>query len=108
MRSLAALAVVVSLAGCGGLDYDETTAGDLYVHGYLYLQPDDERRLCQRMSESGACDGPSLVLANPHSGGAMAADGVLEHGCCAIGSWSPRQVAVQVWLHRDRSAHVLA
>ena len=121
------------LAGCGELEYYETTDGEptrldgsepmvrsisvaeaagrpagsrFYVRGYLYLPPDDERQLCERMSPDAVCKGASLVIANPHPMGSMAADGVLEHGCCAIGSWSPREVVLQVWLHGDR-AHVL-
>jgi predicted small lipoprotein YifL len=135
VRSGVALAfALVALAGCGELEHYETTDGEptrldgseptarsisvaeaakrpvlsrFYVRGYLYLPPDDERRLCEQMSSDSACDGASLVIANPHPVGSMAADGVLEHGCCAIGAWSPREVVVSVWLARDRRAYVL-
>jgi hypothetical protein len=135
VRSALALAVVVgAVAGCGELEHYETTDAAqtrldgseptmasltvsaakgrkpgrrFYVRGYLYLPPDDERRLCERMSAERGCDGATLVLANPHAVMRMAGDDVLEHGCCAIGSWSPREVVVHVRLRRDRRAHVL-
>jgi hypothetical protein len=135
VRSAAALALgILVLAGCGELDHYETRDGEptrldgseptlrsisvadaatipagsrFHVRGYLFLPPDDERRLCERMSPDDACDGASLVVANPHEVGSMAGDGVLAHGCCAIGSWSPREVVVHVWLHRDGSAFVI-
>ena len=128
------LLLAAGLTGCGSPEPYETEGGDparvdgtdasvhsitiaqtqgrrvpssAYVEGYLIVPVDDVSRLCTRISDDGACERPSLVLDNPHDNLRRLGAPVLEHGCCAIGAWSPRPVVLHVWLRPGRRAHVL-
>ncbi len=77
----------------------------VYVRGYLLAPPDDVDVLCTRLVENGLCLGPALVLdlLRVDLDGARA----LEHGCCAIGYWSPRPLVLRLRLAHGRRAVAL-
>jgi len=73
------------------------------VRGYLSAPMDDVSRLCTRFN-GGACAGPALVIANLRwVDGAPAIEGI-EHGCCSVGYWTSKRVALRgtVEAHRLR------
>jgi hypothetical protein len=78
-----------------------------FVRGYLIVPVDDVNRLCTRLSGDGRCERPSLVLQNAHEDLRRIAARVLEHGCCAIASWTPRPVVLEVRLDGPRDVVVL-
>jgi hypothetical protein len=126
-RAVSLAFVGAALTGCGGSA--ETTRVDgsgartasmtvadavsrsqrtlAYVRGYLVVPVDDVSRLCTRIPEHGGCEAPSLELANRQDDLRRLAGPVLEHGCCARGSWSPHPVVLHLWLMPGRRAHVL-
>ena len=127
MRSAAAAVVGLALAGCGGagepkrLDGSDATITSMtvadavarpegtlaYVRGQLVVPVDDVPVLCTRFHEDTGCGRPSLVLANRNDDLRRLAAPVLDHGCCARGSWSPGPVVLHVWLGPGRRAHVV-
>lgn len=70
------------------------------VRGYLVAPMDDRPRLCARIVEYVDCRGePRLLIANLGPGalfgyGPQPIKG-LKHGCCSVGFWSPRRLAVR-------------
>ena len=109
-RVAAAAVTLVALAGCGGddgrlarlngeqesrptLSIAEARARapgkPILVRGYLIDPADDRMRLCAGLDE-GACTEPSLLVV----GLDLERVEGLEHGCCAIGYWSPHELAV--------------
>jgi hypothetical protein len=75
-----------------------------YVRGYLLAPRDDVPRLCTRLSESGVCGSPSLVL--DVSQVDLDTAPALEAGCCALGLWSPWPLVLRLQM-RGRRARVL-
>jgi hypothetical protein len=79
----------------------------VYVRGYVLAQPDSPHRLCTRLTKGGACQGPFLVIDLAKVDLRDERGQALEHGCCAIGAWTPRPVVLEVRLERGRRALVL-
>ena len=76
----------------------------LFVRGYLLAPYDDTDRLCTELEETGLCREPSLIL-DTSAVDLFEAD-ALEHGCCAIGHWSPKPIVLRVRF-RGKTARVL-
>lgn len=133
LAAIFALLLALALGGCGELDHYETRDGGptrldgsevdvdaltvaqaqgrrdrepVYVEGYVFAPSDEPSRLCTRLSERG-CDGPALPIDMSQLDLAGDRGRALEHGCCAIGAWSPRPVVLRVWLRDGLPAFVL-
>lgn len=127
-------ALLAASAGCGSPEPYETQDGDAtrldgtkadveamtvakalesrqgkraYVRGYVLAQPDSPHRLCTRLTKGGTCHGPFLVIDLANVDLRDQRGRALEHGCCAIGAWTPRPVVLEVRLERGRRALVL-